>query len=401
MAPPVILFGAFDRHNVGDLLFAQVAAALLPGRRLLFAGLADRDLRPCGGHQVVALRRLAAGAQAAGATLLHVGGELLTCSAWQAAVMLLPADEAPAAIGYLAQRPAERRAWLQRLFGSDEQAPYVVSRQQHPGLARVVFAAVGGADLDHADPALRAEVLGKLRAADALSVREARTAAHLAAAGIAAAVVPDPAVMTAELFGETIARAAAAGEAAALRGAWAAGYLAVQFSAEFGDHGSLREIARQLDQVCAASGLGVALFRAGAAPWHDALPGLEQVAAWMRPGAARVLRSPDLWAVCALIAGSRGFCGSSLHGRIVATAFGLPRLNLRAPVAAARSGKQAAYAATWDAAGAPAEVELPAIASGLQAALARPAALLRQQAREQAAVYRQAFAAQMAALDEG
>lgn len=50
--PPAILFGAFDRHNLGDLLFPHVAAALLPGRELLFAGLADRDLRALGGHRV-------------------------------------------------------------------------------------------------------------------------------------------------------------------------------------------------------------------------------------------------------------------------------------------------------------------------------------------------------------
>ena len=49
MGIPVILFGAFDRHNFGDLLFPHVAAALLPGRDLRFAGLAERDLRGCGG----------------------------------------------------------------------------------------------------------------------------------------------------------------------------------------------------------------------------------------------------------------------------------------------------------------------------------------------------------------
>ncbi|MBE0547855.1 MAG: polysaccharide pyruvyl transferase family protein, partial [Rubrivivax sp.] len=36
----IILFGAFDRHNLGDLLFPHIAAALLPGRTLVYAGLA-------------------------------------------------------------------------------------------------------------------------------------------------------------------------------------------------------------------------------------------------------------------------------------------------------------------------------------------------------------------------
>jgi hypothetical protein len=28
MKPPLILFGAFDRHNLGDLLFPHIVAAL-------------------------------------------------------------------------------------------------------------------------------------------------------------------------------------------------------------------------------------------------------------------------------------------------------------------------------------------------------------------------------------
>jgi len=35
-APPV-LFGAFDRHNFGDLLFPHLLTALLPGQPFSFA----------------------------------------------------------------------------------------------------------------------------------------------------------------------------------------------------------------------------------------------------------------------------------------------------------------------------------------------------------------------------
>jgi len=58
-----VIFGAFDRHNLGDLLFAHVVAALLPGQDLVFAGIADRDLTAWGGHRVEALARLAAAAK--------------------------------------------------------------------------------------------------------------------------------------------------------------------------------------------------------------------------------------------------------------------------------------------------------------------------------------------------
>ena len=60
-----VVFGVFDRHNLGDLPFADIVAALLPGRDLVFAGITDRDLTAWGGHRVQALaRELDAAAQA-------------------------------------------------------------------------------------------------------------------------------------------------------------------------------------------------------------------------------------------------------------------------------------------------------------------------------------------------
>jgi hypothetical protein len=386
--PPVILFGAFDRHNFGDLLFPHIAAALLPGRQVLYAGLAERDLRAQGGHAVHALSRWTGQA----AQLIHVGGETLTCSAWQAAVMLLPPGEAQATIAYLEAHPALQDEWVRRMVGRDAQAPYVVSRRDVPGVTRVVHAGVGGVDLDRVDAALREEVLGRLAEADAVGVRDEHTLAHLAAAGIAAQPIPDPAALVAELFGALVHRRARGGEVARVLHDFPDGYLAVQFGAEFGDDDTLARIATQLAHVAVRDRLGVVLFRAGAAPWHDDPDALARIAARLPAGVAHVFESLDLWDLCALIAMSRGFCGSSLHGRIVAMAFALPRVNVR-PAAATHIGKHAAYAATWDTSGMPGLVDADDIAAALEAASTVPERSRRDIAGALAESYRNTFAA--------
>jgi hypothetical protein len=389
--PPLVLHAACDRHNLGDLLFPHVAAALLPARAVVVAGLAARDLRAHGGHAVVALRPWLGARRGPPAQLLHAGGETLTCTAWQAAVMLLPADEAPATIAYFEAHPHERDAWVRQVLGTSAAAPYVVSPRELPGLAGVRHAGVGGVRLDAADAALRTEVLSGLAAADAVGVRDERTLSHLAAAGISARLMPDPAAMVAGLFGDRIRAAARRGDARRMREAFPQGFLAVQFSADFGDDATLRTIAAQLDRVAARDRCGVVLLRAGAAPWHDDLGTLQRVAAWMRPGTACVAGSLDVWDLCALVAGSRGFCGSSLHGRILAMAFALPRISLRPPSSAADTGKQAAYAATWEVAGMPGVVEPGDIAAAMAQAAAVPEPARRRAAAEWAARYREAF----------
>jgi hypothetical protein len=394
---PILLFGAFDRHNFGDLLFPHIAAALLKGKRLWFAGLAERDLRSDGGHQVGAVAQLAAQWGERPVNILHVGGELLTCDAWEAAVMLLPPQQARETIAYFGARQQDRLDWARTILGITSLAPYTLPRALFPGAVNVIYNAVGGVNLRECHPALRAEVYHNLHVADTVSVRDSQTQALLGAAGIKAELLPDSAVMVAELFGTTIHQRSRQHAIASLLEAFPQGYVAVQFSADFGDDDTLAEIAAQLDRMAADSGHGIVFFRAGAAPWHDDLMCYQRVAARMRTSSLRTFTSINLWDICALIACCRVYCGSSLHGRIVAMAFARPRINLVHSTQAAQPVKQAAFAATWEAAGMPITVEVRKIAQGIGDALAADPKQLQRTAKELAISYRRGFNAICAA----
>ncbi|HEY0878504.1 MAG TPA: polysaccharide pyruvyl transferase family protein, partial [Zeimonas sp.] len=397
----VVVFGAFDRHNLGDLLFAHVAQALLDDRECLFAGIVERDLRAVGGHHVRALADVAREARDAGEALplLHAGGEILTCDAWQAAVMLREPVEAARIVARLDAKPRERETWARQRLGKALRidpadvpaAPYVVSASSMPGLAGVAFAPVGGVELASCSTALRDEVLEAIRGARTACVRDQVTLASLRAAGVDAALVPDPVVTIESLFGKRIrSRCARSPGLARVRSAFPAGWLATQFSADFGDDATVTTIAAQLDFVHRHTGLGVVLFRAGAAPWHDSLEVLERIAARMQ-APALVLDTLDARDLCAVIAGSRGFCGSSLHGRIVASAFGLARVNVSHPSVCARTTKQHAWAATWECQAQPGVVPVQAIGEGVRAALSVDPSARERQAAVLAARCRDGF----------
>jgi hypothetical protein len=362
----LVLFGAHDRHNLGDLLFAHVVRALLPGRETVVAGLAARDLRPWGGLAVQALADVARGA-AAGQTLqvLHVGGEVLTCTAWQAAAMLLPPADAAATIAHLDAHADEARAWVRHQLRTAAPVPYAagarIVREHRPaGVAcESAYLGVGGVALETLADDARTDVLHELRAARAVTVRDRITLGHLQAAGIAATLLPDPAVMVAELFAPLIRQRGRAAPLERMALSHPGGYVAVQCSAEFADDASLDTVAQRVRRAADAVARGgarpgVVLFRAGAAPWHDDLGTLQRLAARWPAGTASVFDSLDVWDVCALIASSRAVVASSLHAGIVGAAFGLPCTPLRSPAAGAGPGKHEAYAQTW---GAPAPAD--------------------------------------------
>lgn len=145
---PLILFGACDRHNLGDLLFPHIAADLLAPREIVVAGLAACDLTPFGGHRVRAIGEVLR--EFPGATLIHAGGELLTCDAWEAAVMLLPAEEVPGIIARYDGRP-ERFDWAARFLGFPDRAPYCREKSQSPRHGERIFLGVGGVRTEGAE----------------------------------------------------------------------------------------------------------------------------------------------------------------------------------------------------------------------------------------------------------
>ena len=391
------LFGAFDRHNFGDLLFPHLMTALLPGPSFEFSGLAERDLQAFGGHRV---RALAAGGATPPTHLIHAGGELLTCNAYQAAVMLLDPAAAATAIARYDDDPAAASDWATRQLGTSRSLPYVAGRDAVASPGRLIFNAVGGVEWAFLSEMQRNEARAALGQADWISVRDHVTRDALRREGIDAPLCPDPAVMVAECFGETVLGHQQQGPVKAVREAWPQGYLACQFSADFADDASLDALAQGLSRVAAGTGLGLVLFRAGTAPWHDDPGLLEKVQHRLLPGKGRLFHSLHLWDICALIAASRGVLSSSLHGRIVALAYGLPRVGLRPPQLGPRPDKLAAFAETWEPDAVPRSVPASQIEPAVRRALALPASLLQENAAQLRAHCRRSLA-QWAALVTG
>lgn len=309
--------------------------------------------------------------------LVHVGGELLTCDAWEAAVMLSSAQGAKSIADEHAVWLRHPVQWAQAHLGVSIRTPYVLSRALFPAARRVLFNAIGGVDLDRRASAVRADVIDALRIAHDVTVRDSLTHGKLRAEGVSTRLLPDPAVMVEALFGEDIRRRAAAEPVSSIRDACPDGYIAVQFSADFGDDRTLDEIAAQLDVAAASQGLGIAFFSAGIAPWHDDLGLYERIRRRMLARSVHIMPSPNIWDICGLIEGSEVYCGSSLHGRIVAAAFALPRINVRHPARTGSHSKQNAFAHTWEGTDIPAEVDVSRIAQGIQDALQMERALLR------------------------
>ncbi len=324
---PLILFGAFDRHNFGDLLLGEIAAAETD-RKVLFAGLAARDMRKSGGRQVHRLGDLLAEwpRRCGGAPeLLHVGGEILTTTAWEAAVMLCDDARVADVIRRYDHNASARDRWAAARLQTIRRLPYVIDKAALPQGSRVSFRAVGGTGFVRLPKAIREEARTALANSTSASVRDRLTQAALVAEGLMLPLEADSAVRIATRFGATVAAAMAHEAFVALRHEFPSGWIALQFAAEHADDATLRALAVELD----ALGMPIVAFRAGAAPWHDSIDAYARLGRALRQP-MRIFHALGIWQICAVIAASDALLATSLHASLVARAYGRPLIRSHA-----------------------------------------------------------------------
>lgn len=124
----------------------------------------------------------------------------------------------------------------------------------------------------------------------------------------------------------------------------------------------LESLSRELD-------MDVVLLAAGTAPGHDSFAQYARLLSTkhfnLGHRTVEILRQRDPRTLVAYIANATVWAGTSLHGRIISSSFGVPRVTLE-------NDKVARYAATWDS-GFPAGVHPESMAEAAESAINRAA----------------------------
>lgn len=332
MSPRILTVGAYERDNFGDLLFLLVTERYLTGSEVVASAPFAADMTELLDRPVSAVGDELSGSRFD--AVWTVGGQIGGTTLEGAFKMSRPAAEHDA---YLAAPSAEKRAILRAaMHGAPLSSPYLPT----PGAFELNAGAVtvlnsvglaGLASVAKARPHLGEELVETLRLTDAISVRDRESSTFLDGLGVAHTLAPDVvhAIGLLDPFEPDPASDVAV----------------VQASTGILNKVGHRAFARRLATSEHLKGLRFRLLMAGAATGHDSLEDLERVARQIRkadPGreveVATERRPLD---IVAQIRDSRIVIGTSLHVRIIAAAYGVPRVTLWRV-------KPAQYAAAWD-----------------------------------------------------
>ncbi len=321
--------GAYERDNFGDLLFLLVTERYLAGSEVVAAAPFAADMRPLLGRRIPAYGPLLR--DETFDAVWTVGGQVGRIDLERAyRLSASPRDWRR----YARSDEARRRAILRRSTGGVPiVSPYIPVLAAHPrnAHATTVLNSVGIAGVRGIDPARREAIVAALRRADSVAVRDRGSSALLGDLGIEHRLLPDAVHALGVL--EPVARDPAAKTAI------------VQVSrARLRMLGHAR-LATALARSPQLAGRPIRLLMAGTATGHDSVRDYERVVRAARRAARgvdiEILSERRPLALVGHIASARLAIGTSLHVRIVAAAYGVPRVSLAKP-------KLTRYARQWD-----------------------------------------------------
>lgn len=332
----IALVGAYERDNFGDLLFLELTRALLHPRETLATAPISADVSALGVVPGEVLEYWPLLRDRAARALWVVGGEVGGTSMESALRM---------AGSTTAELLAHRR-WA---------SPYLPrpSAFERSGDIPLIVNSAGLSGLDGLKGSRRIEAMASLREADFISVRDVASSRLLDREGITHSLAPDLVQAISLLASKRL------GEARKPP------YAVFQIKEKWVTRAGTDSV------VSAILGSGLAdfgrlsLMPAGLAPGHDSTISYSRIR-------ERLLeRSPTLdveycedtdpFKKATLVAGAELFVGTSLHGHIIASAYGVPRVSLLL-------NKVRAYARTWDDES-PTMVQLDDLAQATRAAL--------------------------------
>ena len=340
--------GAYERDNFGDLLFLLVTERYLEGADVVAAAPFAADMRALLDRRIPAYGPLLRDERFD--AVWTVGGQVGRIDIERAFKLSAPPR---AWRRYARAGEARRRALLRRHTGGVPLAsPYIPVPSAYPRNAGTltVLNSVGIAGVRGIESPRRDAIVEALRSAGAVAVRDRGSSALLSDLGIEHQLLPDAVHALGVL------------EPAAREGRGETVIVQVSRSRlRMLDHARLGAVLATAPEL---AGRPIRLLLAGTATGHDSAEDYERVVT----AARRRARGTDIEIIeerrplelARQIARASVAIGTSLHVRIVAAAFGVPRVSLAKP-------KPTRYARQWDP-GMPFDVGLEDLGAAVEAA---------------------------------
>ncbi|QDH81104.1 polysaccharide pyruvyl transferase family protein [Echinicola soli] len=340
----ILIIGAFDRYNYGDLLFPLIIEKQLESLgkeyRFRFFGLVESDLSTVGGKPT---EGLAAFYQACNTTegnnhVIVAGGEALGVTWHSLFAALNPTYQKVHRYRHRLSKYIDLNAMARRFLKGKTILPLVFTKADFGQVSSVILNSLGGSGIDKSVFEKYPFMKSKLGEVDYLAVRDRQTVENLKANQVAAQLFPDSAILMSAFYPIADLKERVTAPVRDYVQTHRGKYLFFQINRK-NTVGEEEMIAGQLEQVYRQSATELCLCPIGKALDHDdhlALAGVRK----QLDSPHEYFNADNIWDIMYLIANAKCYAGTSLHGAITAMSYAVPHVGLKVE-------KLNAYLATW------------------------------------------------------
>jgi len=340
----ILIIGAFDRYNYGDLLFPLVIERQLsasnPEFQFEYFGLIESDLTSVGGVPTQGLKSFykACSDPANPVHVIIAGGEALGVTWNSLYAALNPLFQRINRSHVKVNKLLDLNGWTKKILKGKTTLPFVFDKSDFAGVQSVILNSLGGSGLGAKAFAKYDFLKEKLQNVDYFAVRDQVTMNNLFANGLTADLFPDSAILMSEFYPMEFLRQRVSPDVADYVDREAGEYAFVQINKKT-TRGHEQVIANGVTAIYQKGKTDICLCPIGKALDHDDHEALQEIGSLLECPFT-YFDADTIWDIMYLIANSKCYVGTSLHGAITAMSFAVPHVGLKVE-------KLGAYLATW------------------------------------------------------
>lgn len=315
-----IIYGAFGRHNFGDLLFPHIVHKLIEKNihesEIEFCDVVSRDMTEFGGHDVESIANFIDYNN--DINVVHVGGEIGGSSVTNAVKMCEPLTD-------------EQKIEVKKLKKYKMHLGYVLPKSLFKKPKTFIANSVGGLSIPYAR---------FYKDFDYVSFRDEKSYKELSSKKIKCNLSPDSAILTKYFFNDLISKRSSFDSIKTIHSKIGTEYIAVQIKTRY-----LKKrvsFEKVLSKIISKTNLPILFFCAGVAPKHDSLDLYKEKFKNLPTDKVHFFDGLNIWDICNVISNAKLVIGTSLHVRILSQQFFRPRVTLDV------KDKHSSFIERWD-----------------------------------------------------
>ena len=343
------IIGAFDRYNYGDLLFPIVIEKYLRENRkdllekydLRYFGLVESDLSSVGGKKTQALKKLYNEDLSENSMVIVAGGDVLP-----ARISSMDVDLSKSNLSMLCKKviiKAINRRNFEKIsmkkFNLNTRFPWIVEKDNFKNNIFVAYNAVGGSTLNELPKFEVDEIKRNMSKSNYISVRDNKSLDNVK--DLNSKLYPDSATIMSNFSPINVLENKISKDVKKFIKDTGNKYICIQ-SNLCSIRGKEEVLVRELEKIHREEGLEILLLPIGIAANHDDNIALNRLKKYFNIKVNHIEKL-NIYDIMYLIANSRFFAGTSLHGNITAMSYAVPHIGLNREIS-----KLDNYLKTWD-----------------------------------------------------